>query len=462
MPAILQKISTEWFLFEPALFAALFSHKLVANTHMSCLFRVGKMRLEYNPELLAVQTDEEVVEQYLRYEMIRILLGHPYMRQPINAKGQILTLASNCTIIDNIPQAAKCLAGAEFNLAKGLSFEEYYALLNRDSWQEKADEESGEPNDKSSCKPKDESSADESSEQADEGENSDNDEADSEEQGRAINVNEPKLDDTCENRSNDSSNTSAPDGRFGNYPITQVEQLAEQSELWEEDSLSQEALIEIIGSLSSSESWGTLTGNMIELIKSTTVVKIDYRRILSLFRASVLSSKRHLTRMLPSRRYGFECMGSKRDLMSRLLVAIDVSGSMSTDQISKALAVVNRAFKYGVEAIDVIHFDTQVYDEEPLKLKKAIKELKVRSRGGTCFQPVIDYCHSAKDYDGLIIVTDGYAPMPTLPQGFSSRILWIIDNEEAYRSPDRYTLPSRLEHLATFPRSRYMIMPRAE
>ena len=123
----LKNIIDEWFVLEPALFTAFFTHKVVENTTMSIPFRVGEMRLECNPSLIEDMSEAEV-EARLRYEMIRILLGHPYQRQPRDAQAELLTLASNCTIFGNY-RSTKYLDCGDMGFQRGLSFEEYYALL---------------------------------------------------------------------------------------------------------------------------------------------------------------------------------------------------------------------------------------------------------------------------------------------------------------------------------------------
>ena len=47
----------------------------------------------------------------------------------------------------------------------------------------------------------------------------------------------------------------------------------------------------------------------------------------------------------------------------------------------------------------------------------------------TDFQEPIEYAHE-NGYDGLIILTDGYAPAPRIPDGFKTRILWVCENED--------------------------------
>lgn len=53
----------------------------------------------------------------------------------------------------------------------------------------------------------------------------------------------------------------------------------------------------------STTQWGSLPLNMVELIQKAAEGRIDYRNALRAFRSSILSQKRHLTRMYPSRRF---------------------------------------------------------------------------------------------------------------------------------------------------------------
>ena len=397
------------------------------------------MRVEYNPLLLAqMDTCEEEVEALLRYEMFRILLGHPYMRQPEGAQKEVLTLASNCVMGDNYAVGDRLFCPINH---RNLSFEEYYALLRQEYSKpnDKGENEEKSPQDYQPTKD------DAISNSEDTGKGSDDESAGEDGQD--------KNEGTSEDESQDA------DGGQNAQAQPSSEQLVSQSELWEEDALNQEIMREVVGEIVESDMWSTMPGGMVELIKSGLVVKIDYRRILSMFRASVLGSKRRLTRMLPSRRYGFECMGSKRDMTCNLMVAVDVSGSVSTRQAELALAAINRTFKCGIESIDVVTFDTEVYDKSLVTLKKATKQIEVHGRGGTDFQPVVDYFHKARKYDGLLLITDGYACKPTLPQYFSGHILWMIYSESAYKSPNRHTLNSVLDWIASFPRSRYLVMP---
>ena len=185
----------------------------------------------------------------------------------------------------------------------------------------------------------------------------------------------------------------------------------------------------INGVIEGCTSWGSLAGAFAEQLKASTKAKINWRNVFSGFRASILSSKRKLTRMRPNRRTGFENMGSIRRFDTKLLVAVDVSGSISSESLSYFYGVVNSAFRYGFESIDVIQFDCGVRVVQ--SLKKVMREVIAIGRGGTSFQEPVEYAHE-NDYDGLLILTDGYAPEPWIPENMRCKIIWVCQDKNCY------------------------------
>ena len=204
------------------------------------------------------------------------------------------------------------------------------------------------------------------------------------------------------------------------------------AELWDEDELTVQIINEVINT---TKSWGSLGGNFAELLQASVKAKINWRNIFAGFRASIISSKRKLTRMKPNRRTGFDNMGSVRRFDTKLLVAVDVSGSISTESLKYFYGVINSAFRYGFESIDVIQFDCGVRAVH--NLKKVIKDVAIVGRGGTSFQEPIDYAHE-NGYDGLVVLTDGYAPEPTIPDGFKTGILWVCENESCLKQHKKW------------------------
>lgn len=356
---VFQKIAEHWFLAEPVLFATYCSHHLKPNISISCTMRTGKGCIEYNPNLTDLLT-EQAIEENLKVEIIRILLKHPYDRQPKDCSAMACTLGSDCTLSSYYD------TWKHVHLAKPSDFQlpekEYYEwyAINIDKLFKKEGASSDEK----------------------------------------------------------SSETSSS---------TIVKAKSEQSALWEEDELMQVSINTII---ENAKNWGTIPGNLVEQIIASTKARIDYRKVLSGFRASCISMRRTLTRMRPNRRTGFQNMGSIYRYKTNILVAVDVSGSVTSRTLAHFYSVINRFFHYGIENIDVMQFDCAA--GEVKNIKRASRKVEIFGRGGTDFQCVIDYAQQAKCYDGVIIMTDGYAPPPVLPLHFRPHLLWICENEDSY------------------------------
>ena len=400
----IKKIGERWFLTEPLLFAVFCSHEFRENDSLTVPMRTGNRKVEFAPEILE-RVSDAVLSEFLKVEMFRILLKHPYQRQPPFAVKSLLTRASNVTIADvyEVSRNVKAqMNGAELGLPSGLCFEEYYTLLKEmsvpmggalgehDSYSE-GDAGEGCVGELGEC--------------AADGKGGENNGGGSRDAQRKFN---------------------AQDARDSLI-----------SELWDED---EEACCDINGFIEVAEAgnkWGSISGKLQGIIKASQKVDMDYRKMLSQFKTSVISSKRRLTRMRPNRRFGFDAMGSRYELSANLLIAVDVSGSVTDRSLSFFFSVINRLFKYSIEKMDVLQFDSKIQGE-PEPLKKVRKTVKVMGRGGTSFQPVADYYCAHPEYDGLIYFTDGYAPPPKFNTKRPIDVLWVLCGKSAYEANGKW------------------------
>ena len=416
----IQKEIEQWFLTEPVFFTVYCSHHLTMNANMLCPLRSGKGRIEYNPAIIETMTESQLRDR-LRGEIIRILLQHPYARQPIGCPSIVLQTASDLVISQAYNLAWANLAHpTDFDLPTGQNYEWYAMRLNefRDNLQQE-----GEQQQQESEQQQGQDSSSQGKNEAAEARASNNSEQESKQQQVQNNSSQGKQ----QQESGQSEASSGNENSDNNNTPT-----SGYTDLWEEDQFQARQITDIV---KSSSSWGSLPGDLIELIKKAAEGKVDYRAVLRMFRASIISQKRRLTRMRPSRRFGFEQMGSRYDFTTRLLIALDTSGSVGSEDLGRYLNVTTSFFKYGIQQIDVLMFDTRVCGK-PLTLtdaKKNIKELKVCGRGGTDFQAPVDYAVEHPEYDGLIIITDGYAPCPNT-ELLRTKLLWVIDNESSYKN----------------------------
>ena len=447
----IQKEVEQWFLTEPVFFAVYCSHRLVMNANMQCPLRSGKERIEYNPTIIEAMPDT-MLRDLMRIEVIRILLQHPYARQPMGCPSLVLQTASDLVISPAYNLAWANLAHPEdFDLPTGQHYEWYaYRLsemaVHRDGDAPSEGDSGGEQGEGSSQNAEEEQEqqqGDGQGEQQEQDEKAFHQDGDAPSRGNSggrqgeesTEDNRQKTTDNSQGNegdelTEDKSQQSTVDGNEEDE--SHAKPTSGYTDLWEEDQFQMRQITDIV---KGSTSWGSLPGDMVELIKKAAEGKIDYRGVLRMFRASILSQKRRLTRMRPSRRFGFEQMGSRYDFTTRLLIAIDTSGSVGSEDLGRYLNVTTSFFKYGIQQIDVLMFDAKVQGK-PLALtdaKKNIKELKVCGRGGTDFQAPVDYAVEHPEYDGLIIITDGCAPCPDTER-LRTKLLWVIDNESGYKS----------------------------
>lgn len=424
----IKKIGERWFLTEPLLFAVYCSHEFVENNSIDVPMRTGNMKIEFAPKILDRIADDVLVE-YMKIEMFRILLKHPYQRQPSFAAKALLTMASNVTIADvyDVSREVKMqMSGTELKLPGGLCFEEYYNLLLQN-----AAPNSGKIGDKPQ-------QSDDKSEQGEDaqgngGQGGESAGQDGESSGR---------------------NGGCSDGSSGGQGAgnSQEQRDSQISELWEENEEACCSINEFIEVATESNTWGSIPGKLQGLIKASLKVDMDYRKMLSLFKTSVISSRRRLTRMRPNRRFGFDAMGSRYELSTNLLIAVDVSGSVTDKSLQFFFSVINRLFKYGVEKLDVLQFDAQIQGEiEPLK--KARKTVKIMGRGGTSFQPAADYYCEHPEYDGLIYFTDGYAPPPKFNTKRPIDVLWVLCSRQCYEKSGGWIRNMKRNRVTFIPRS---------
>ena len=91
MEELLSHIVEEWFLTEPLMFSAWCTHELVENTKMSVPMRTGKMRIEYNPDILEKWPDSDCLYFTLINDISDSFVGGNSTLPPTNPLGSLST-----------------------------------------------------------------------------------------------------------------------------------------------------------------------------------------------------------------------------------------------------------------------------------------------------------------------------------------------------------------------------------
>ena len=170
--------------------------------------------------------------------------------------------------------------------------------------------------------------------------------------------------------------------------------------------------------------WGKYTGTAQGQILAAIESKVSCTDIIRKFNCSITTGKSITSRMKINRRFDIERPGYRRVYMPYVIFAIDVSGSMTDEDLAYGFAVINKLLHYC--KIMFVQFDTEIKSIEK-NYNKARKTFKVHGRGGTDFEQIMNMADDEK-VDGTIIYTDGYAGAPHQPK---CKVLWLLQSKGA-------------------------------
>jgi predicted metal-dependent peptidase len=183
---------------------------------------------------------------------------------------------------------------------------------------------------------------------------------------------------------------------------------------------------------------GSIPGELAELIERLRHVepaKFDWKGYLRRFvgNSTIIYTKK--LRRKYNKRYSAN-PGLKIKFKNHILVGIDTSGSVSSDELKEFMNELVHMHKTG-HKITIAQCDTQLNSVEEFNPKK---DLEIKGRGGTSFQPVVDHFNEKGNYTALIYLTDGEA---CNPENCPNNTLWVLSS----RSQMNDELPGKIIQL---------------
>lgn len=171
---------------------------------------------------------------------------------------------------------------------------------------------------------------------------------------------------------------------------------------------------------------GTVPGEIEGLIEIEEIVppKFDWRGYIRRFTG--VSSKVYTKkiRRKENRRFS-DNPGLKIKMKQHMLLAIDTSGSVSNDELTEFMNEIHHIYKAGVD-ITIVQCDTRINSIEKYTGEW---ELNLHGRGGTDFDPVIEYFNEhIKEFTSLVYFTDGEASTSIKPRG---NVLWVLSERSS-------------------------------
>lgn len=181
--------------------------------------------------------------------------------------------------------------------------------------------------------------------------------------------------------------------------------------------------------------WGSVPFEMQQILRDMVAGQVDWRALLRQFVGQSISCERTNSIKRINRKYPYVHPGTKRKHRSKILVAIDQSGSVGDDNIEEMFGELNVLAR--IVDFTVMPFDTEMSDKDRLDWKRGQKKPTIRFRsGGTDFNAPTKYFNDHPgEWDALIIFSDGECCKPD-PVTRGRRAYVIVPNRKLLFEPD--------------------------
>lgn len=183
---------------------------------------------------------------------------------------------------------------------------------------------------------------------------------------------------------------------------------------------------------------GRKPGELAEAVFANLLPKINWQDVLRKFLSKAVTEWPDWTRRknyLPASIYAPRL---KQDEKLLVLVAIDVSGSIDSDELNRFFSETKKILvSFSNVTAKVVTFDTVIQNE----FTRLPEEIKITGRGGTDFECIKDYVLEHKvAHDVLIVMSDGYANNSDLRLSDKPTVYLIVNNPG-------FTGPGKVIHL---------------
>jgi len=156
---------------------------------------------------------------------------------------------------------------------------------------------------------------------------------------------------------------------------------------------------------------------------------VSWRTLLKQFVAASIKSGHKMSWKRPNRRFGAEQKGTMSDRNIQINVAIDTSGSISTEDYKAFIAELHEIQACYKGSITILECDAEIQNE--YKLTKYSKmNLKFKGGGGTSFKPIFEHIADKKiKTDCLVFFTDGYGDQESCKKP-NYPVLWVLSTSK--------------------------------
>ena len=218
------------------------------------------------------------------------------------------------------------------------------------------------------------------------------------------------------------------EGKQNNKEIEDEYKVENTHDIWyDSDDLDEKTLKEFTQKLVNNSQKGEIPsylGSMISNLKNKDG-EIPWNLYLKKIMGTIEGGKKKtITRRNRRQPNRLDLRGEMRSHKAEIVVAIDISGSISDEEFIQAIEEVLNIVKSHNNEITIVECDNEIKRIYKVKSKRDLKE-RLKVRGGTKFSPVFEYANSKK-INLLIYFTDGKGEerLSVVPKGY--KVLWVL------------------------------------
>ena len=172
-----------------------------------------------------------------------------------------------------------------------------------------------------------------------------------------------------------------------------------------------------------SQNWGSLSSDTKQSLVKRMHHEIDWKKVMRNFIGNAQRAEHYNTHRRINRKFPYIHPGRRTGHIANVAVAIDQSGSVSNEMLAMFFSELDKLAE--LATFTVIPFDDRVFKPKIYKWKKGERRKAERVlNGGTNFDSVVNHLKTCEEkFDGVIMLTDGYAPVP---KAAPCRRIWLI------------------------------------
>ncbi|WP_244834619.1 VWA-like domain-containing protein [Clostridium sp. BJN0001] len=223
-------------------------------------------------------------------------------------------------------------------------------------------------------------------------------------------------------------------------------ELKDSHKLWEESNLNYDEIRSLIKKTAFSKVIKNIPEGLEEPIKALIYTpEIPWQNVLKMQITKVKSGYKKTTARLNRRQPNrYDLRGNLPEKKSKIAVVIDISASISEDEMKKFLIEIISIVKNNESEITVIECDDKIRSVYKLKDENDIKK-RSKNNGSTLYSPVFEYLKENRMKDYLVIYfTDGVSEKKLSIKPVNRKIIWVISGSEEFSLKESYGIVKRI------------------